>query len=223
VTPSAHSGVLCRARLTIATSLAIASAFGVADAVAQPRDEKAFTGVYAGVEAGTVNVIAGALVDGVDTLAQDTRGAVSFVIGGRYQFANRLVLGVEFGAARESADLALDDPLSGAQVEYRNGSHTRIGGTAGVVLGSRRFTHVFAYLSELSRSFDVTVTRAGASVAQRDEQGLLRLGGGVEQRIAPRFSVRGTLGSSRADFAGRPTNITPTRPLEAAVGLMFRF
>jgi len=96
-----------------------------------------------------VNVIAGALVDGVDTLAQDTRGAVAFVIGGRYQFASRLVLGVEFGAAREDGDLDLDDPLSGARVGYRNGSHTRIGGTAGVVFGSRRFTHVFAYPSEL--------------------------------------------------------------------------
>ena len=91
------------------------------------------------------------------------------------------------------------------------------------MFGSRRFTHVFAYLSELSRSFDVTITRAGTSVEQQDEQGLLHFGGGVEQRIAPRFSVRGTLGSSRADFAGRPTNITPSRPLEAAVGLLFRF
>jgi hypothetical protein len=216
-------GVLSRARrFTIGTTIVV-STLGVADVSAQPRQEQAFSGFYMGVEGGTVNVIAGALVGGVDTLAQDTRGAVALIIGGRYQFASRLVLGVEFGVAREDGDLVLDDPLSGARVEYRNNSHTRIGGTAGVVLGSRRFTHVFGYLSELSRSFDVTIIEVNGTNEQQDDQGLLRFGGGIEQRVASRLSVRATLGSSRADFGGRPTNIVPPRPLEMSAGLLFRF
>jgi hypothetical protein len=161
MTPSDRPDVLSRARrLTIATTLVV-STLGVIDVSAQPRQEKAFTGLYTGVDAGTVNVITGALV--------------ALIIGGRYQFASRLVLGVEFGAAREDGDLVLDDPPSGARVEYRNNSHTRIGGNAGVVLGSRRFTHVFGYLSEFSRSFDVTITQASGTIEQQDDQGLAAL------------------------------------------------
>lgn len=190
---------------------------------AAQTSEKAFTGLYAGAEAGSLNVIGGALVNGVDTLAQDRRGAVTFIAGGRYQFARRLVLGIEFGAGWEDGGLRLDDGTSGTRVEYANDTHTRLGGTVGVALGSARRTHVFAYLSELSRSYDVTITLAGAVTTQRDDQGLLRYGGGVEQRIAPRLTLRVTAGSSRADFGGRTTNITPTRPLEMAAGLLVRF
>ena len=182
-----------------------------------------FTGLYVGVEVGRLNVIGGALVVGQDTLAQDTRAAVDLIVGGRYAFANRVVLGLEWAAGVEDGDLVLDDPSSGLRVDYRNGSHWRLGGTAGVVLGAARATHVFGYVNELSRDFDVTITQGAEVTTQRDEQGLLRYGGGVEQRLAPRLTLRGTLGSSRADFGGRPTNITPTRPLEAAIGLLFRF
>jgi hypothetical protein len=70
--------------------------------------EKSFTGLYFGVEASALNVIAGAQVSGVDTLAQDTRGAVTFAAGGRYE-VSRLVLGIEFGAGWEDGNLALDD------------------------------------------------------------------------------------------------------------------
>lgn len=219
---SAPGFVHSRAHLTAVVLFACAVFAPLAPAWAQAT-EKAFTGIYAGAEAGALNVIGGALVDGVDTLAQDTRAALTAVIGGRYQFANRLVLGVEFGAGWEDGDLATDVPATGASVTYTNSMHTRIGGTAGVVLGRSRRTHVFAYVSELSRGFDVIIDQGGTQTSQQDDQGLLRYGGGLEQRIAPRLTLRGTLGSSRADFGDRTTNITPTRPLEAAVGLLFRF
>lgn len=203
-------------------TLAAAQALAAGTASAQPS-EKSFSGLYGGAEAGVLNIIGGSLVNGVDTLAQETRAAMTIVVGGRYQFANRLVIGVEFGAGWEDGDLSLDDASSGTRVEYANDTHTRIGGTVGVVLGASRRTHVFGYLNELSRSFDVTITQATGTTTQQDEQGLLRYGGGVEQRIAPRLTLRATVGSSRADFGGRPTNITPDRPLEAAVGVLFRF
>jgi hypothetical protein len=184
--------------------------------------EKSFTGLYFGVEASALNVIAGAQVSGVDTLAQDTRGAVTFAAGGRYE-VSRLVLGIEFGAGWEDGNLALDDSAAALHIDYRNHAHTRIGGTVGLALGPQRRTHLFGYLSELSRSFEVTVTQAGVVTEQQDEQGLLRYGGGIEQVVASRVSIRGTLGSSRADFDGRPTNIQPTRPLEAGLAILFRF
>lgn len=195
--------------------------FDLRPAHAQPA-EKAFTGLYFGVEAGAQNVIAGAQVSEVDTLAQDTRAAVTFVAGGRYEFW-RVVVGLEVGAGWEDGNLALDDPAAALHIDYGNHRHTRLGGTIGVTVGGRRRTQLFAYLSELSRSFDVTVTQAGVVTAQQDEQGLLRYGGGLEQVVASRVSIRGTLGSSRADFGGRPTNMQPTRPLEAALALLFRF
>jgi hypothetical protein len=207
---------------TVLITCVAAHAIGALPAAAQPA-EKPFSGLYAGAEAGVLNVIGGSLVNGVDTLAQDTRGALTIVVGGRYQFTNRLVLGVEFGAGWEDGDLSLDDSTSGARVEYANDTHTRIGGIVGVVLGASRRTLVFGYLNELSRSFDVTITQATGTTTQQDEQGLLRYGGGVEQRIARRLTLRATVGSSRADFGGRTTNITPDTPLEAAVGVLFRF
>lgn len=217
--------VLSRTRLGRSWSLLAAAtilAAWPATSIAQPT-EKAFTGLYIGAEAGALNVIGGALVDGVDTLAQDTRAAVTGIVGGRYQFANRLVLGAEFGVGWEDGHLTTDVAGTGAHVDYANSMHTRIGGTVGMALGASRRTHVFGYLNELSRSFDVTITQAGVVTTQQDEQGLLRYGGGVEQQIARRLTLRATAGSSRADFGDRATNITPTRPLEAAIALLFRF
>ena len=216
--------VLPRARyLSLAVVLAVAPHWA-ATAAAQPAiPDKMFSGIYLGAEAGQVNVIGGALVSGVDTLAQDSRPAITAFVGGRYQFANRLVIGAEFGFGKEDGDLRLDDPTRGLTVDYINDTHSRLGGTIGVALGAARRTHLFAYLAELSRDFDVTITENGRVTEQRDEQGLLRYGIGLEQHLTGRLALRGTLGSSRADFGDRVTNITVDRPLEAAVGLLIRF
>jgi len=218
--PTSLVTVLSRARI-VASLVATVGVLAASPVAAQPV-QRSFTGLYFGVEAGVLNVIGGAQVSGLDVLAQDTRGAVTFLVGGRYEFG-RLVAGVEFGAGWEDGDLTHDDPGAALHVDYRNQGHTRIGGTLGVTLGAQRRTQVFGYVAELSRSFDVTVTQAGVISEQRDEQGLLRYGAGVEQVLGHRLAVRGTVGSSRADFGGRPTNLTPNRPLEAAVGVVFRF
>lgn len=218
--PTSCVTVLSRARLV--ASLVAAVGVLAASPVAAQSAQRSFTGLYLGLEAGVLNVIGGAQVSGLDVLAQDSRAAVTFLVGGRYEFG-RLVAGVEFGAGWEDGDLSHDDPGAALHVDYRNQGHTRIGGTLGVTLGAQRRTQVFGYLAELSRSFDVTVTQAGAVSAQQDEQGLLRYGAGVEHVLGHRLAVRLTLGSSRADFGGRPLNVTPDRPLDAAVGLIVRF
>jgi hypothetical protein len=185
--------------------------------------ERAFTGIYLGAEAGRVNVIGGALVSGVDTLAQDSRTALTFFGGGRYEFPARIVAGVELAFGVEDGDLRLEDPSASLTVDYRNSTHVRYGGTVGVVLGAARRTLLFGYVSENTRTFDVTIQQAGQTILQEDEQGLLRYGGGIEQRLTSRLGFRATMGSSRADFGGRPTNIAVERPLELAAGLVVRF
>ena len=88
----------------------------------------------------------------------------------------------------------------------------------GHALGDDRRTTVHLYLSEVSRSFAVDVDEAGARYSQRDGQGLLRFGLGVEREVTDAAALRVRVGTSRADFGGRPTNITPTRPVDVMIG-----
>lgn len=85
-------------------------------------------GAYVGLEAARQTVIAGALVDGVDVLAQDERLTASLVGGYRLALGERLVVGVEgaFGVGDQS--LRLSDPARGLALRYRNGFEWRVGG-----------------------------------------------------------------------------------------------
>lgn len=200
-----------------------AGVHGTTPAFAQAGSRGLFTGIYLGADAGRVNVIGGSLVSGVDTLAQDSRAALTFFGGGRYEFPARIVAGVELALGLEDGDLRLEDPASGVGVDYRNRTHVRYGGILGLVVGTARRTMVFGYVSENARTFDVTIRQAGQSVGQVDEQGLLRYGAGIEHAIGRRLGLRATVGSSRADFGGRPTNIVVEKPLDLSVGLVVRF
>ncbi len=217
--------VLAGARLLLISLVTVAAeAHWNSPAFAQPAPAlRHYTGIFLGTEAGRVNVIGGALVAGVDTLAQDSRPALTFFGGGRYEFPGRIVAGVELGIGVEDGDLRLDDPASGLTVDYRNNTHVRYGGTLGVVVGAARRTLVFGYVSENTRTFDVTIDQAGRTTLQTDEQGLLRYGAGIEQAIGRWLGLRATVGSSRADFGGRATNIEVEKPIDVAVGLVLRF
>src|SRR5690606_8204543 len=72
-----------------------AGVHGTTPAFAQAGSRGLFTGIYLGADAGRVNVIGGSLVSGVDTLAQDSRAALTFFGGGRYEFPARIVADVE--------------------------------------------------------------------------------------------------------------------------------
>lgn len=100
------------------------------------------------------------------------------------------------------------------------GSQWHWGLHAGLVAGAS--TLMFGYLSEVTRRFDVSVTQAGIPTFQEDEQGMLRFGAGIEQRLVGALHLRVTAGSSRADFGG-PTNITIGRRFEAAAAAVIQF
>lgn len=199
--------------LTVLAVLPVSSA----DAQSRPRS---FSGLYAGVDAGSQQIIGGSLVDGVDTLQEDSRVVVTFYAGLRAQLSG-FVIGGELGYGRTDGDLVLTDPARLLTVDYNNNSQWNWTLNGGHTIGGR--TLLFGYLSEVTRQFDVSVVLGGRVIAQQDEQGLLRFGAGIEQQLTGPLRLRATAGSSRADFGDRATNIEPGRRLEAAVGVVIQF
>ena len=57
--------------------------------------DKAFSGLYGGVEVGRQNIIGGSLIDDIDVLTQDTRTVLGFQGGLRYQFDMGFLIGIE--------------------------------------------------------------------------------------------------------------------------------
>jgi len=179
---------------------------------------KAFSGLYAGVEVGRQNLIGGSLVDNVDFLTQDTRRVIALQGGVRYQFDVGFVIGVEGSVGFMDGKLSLADPANQLDITYDNDQQTTFGLMSGFALGPRKRWLLFAYLSEATRKFDVTVNRAGTTFQQSDEQGFLRYGIGVEKQLFGHLNLRATAGSGRADFADRQTNIDVKREFEFSVG-----
>ena len=183
-------------------------------------EAQTFRGPYVGVDLGRQHFIGGSLVDGIDTLQEDSRLVVSVFGGARAQIA-RVVFGGELGLGLTDGDLSLTDQLRSLTVDYRNGSQWHWALQAGVVAGTK--TLVFGYLSEVTRKFDVTITRPGVTTPQQDEQGMLRFGAGVEYRLTGPLHLRVTAGSARADFGDRATNIPIDKRLEVAAGVVVQF
>jgi hypothetical protein len=210
-------------------ALALALATGAAPAAQGPgvprtpaSAPRLFHGPYAGVEFGRQHLIGGALVDGVDTLQQASRVVATALVGLRAQFAGGFVVGAEFAVGRTDGRLTLDDAAGGVSVRYDNRVQSQIGGLVGRTFGARREWLVFAYGAEVTRHFDVEIVQQAGRVAQQDEQGLLRFGLGFERRLGA-VGLRLALGTSRADFGDRVTNITIRRRLDIGVGALWQW
>jgi hypothetical protein len=198
-------------------------AFGaLALAPAAAAGDNAFSGLYVGAEIGAQSVIAGADVGGADILAQDSKPVASAVAGFRHAWETGLMLGLEgsYGAG----DLALDQQSGGIDLTYDTNHQWSYGAVAGWAPGGETArTLYFVYVSETKRDFDVTGTGPGGTFRQTDSQGLLRYGLGVERTVSGSWSVRASLGSSRAEFDDRPRNFDPVHPVDVSVGVIHRF
>ena len=186
-------------------------------ALAQSSD---FTGPYVGLELGRQHVIGGSLVNGTDTLQEDSR-LVASAVGGLRGAIRRLVVGAELGLGRLNGDLSLRDTAQDLDVTYANSGQWHWALTAGPAIAPG--TLLYAYVSEVTRQFDVRITQGRAVVVQQDDQGLLRFGLGLERRVARGAHVRVAAGTSRADFGGRRTNIVPGRRLELSLAALWQF
>jgi hypothetical protein len=186
--------------------------------ISSPSFAQSFSGPYAGIDASWQHLIGGSLVDDVDTLQEDSRLVFSAFAGLRVQ-TRGFVIGGELGKGWTDGDLELDAPS--LRIDYRNGTQWHWALQAGHTIGDH--TLLFGYLSEVTRQFDVAITQSGQTTSQQDEQGLLRFGGGLEQRLTGRLQLRITAGSSRADFGSRPTSIDIKRRFELGGGLIVQF
>lgn len=176
------------------------------------------TGPYLAVDVGQQHVIGGSLVDGVDTLQDDVRAVTSLSAGLRGRLG-RLMFGGELGRGWLDGRLERRDP--GTTVQYDTSSQWHWALTAGAAVSDS--TLIYVYVSEVTRAFDVTITRSGGAAEQDDEQGLLRVGVSAERRLRGPLRARVAAGTSRADFGGRQTNIEPRRRMEVSLGLVWQF
>lgn len=211
-------------RTALIATLALAAAGTAAAQPTAPDNATSglsFDGPYVGVSIGLHNVIGGSLVNGTDYLAQESRPAIVFFGGWRTEFDNGLVLGLEGGFGFEDGDLHLDDAASGLSIDYSNNFQIRYGGQIGWRLNDDSL--VFAYLSETKRDFEVSGSGPGGSFTQSDGQGLLRYGLGMDIDVGGPFLLRGTIGSSRADFGDRPLNMKPDNPIDLELSALSQF
>jgi hypothetical protein len=186
--------------------------------------ERPFRGFFAGVEVAKEDFIGGSSVDGIDFLAQETRGVVSLAAGVRYETLSGAVVGVEGTLGFTDGDLTLTDVGRNLRVEYANDQQTSLGALLGYSVRVQRPWLLFAYASEVTRKFDVTVTPGTSpSFEQQDEQGMLRFGVGAEVRARDGLHVRCRIGTGRADFDDARTNITPKKRVQFGVGATYQF
>jgi Outer membrane protein beta-barrel domain len=181
-----------------------------------------FEGAWLGVEAGQQNVAAGALVAGTDVLRQEGKTVATVMGGYRFGFGGRYVLGLDAGFGWIDGDLARAAP-GGGSIEYLAKPQYQIGGMAGMELDLGGPTLLFAYLNETTRSFNVYVQQGAQRFQQQDEQGTLRYGVGLERAMGESLAVRVTVGSSRADYGDRRTDIDGDKAIDVMVGLVWRF
>lgn len=104
-------------------------------------------------------------------------------------------------------------------VAWKNDSQWDWEANVGMAFANR--FHVFLFASEVTRKFDVEITRGGIQFSQTDEQGMLRIGAGGEAYLVRGLSVRLKIGTGRADFGDQITNIEVKRKAHFSAGLRF--
>ena len=211
---------LCGARRGV-VGVALIGVF--ASAASLEAQDRAFHGVYLGVEAALEDLIGGSLVDGIDVLAQDDRRVVSVMGGARYQASWGLVIGAEGTIGVTDGDLAHTNPDGGLSVQYTNSRQTSLGAQVGYAFRTSTPVLLFAYASEVTRRFDVRVTRGAAEFDQTDEQGMLRYGIGAEIGVVHGLRVRARVGSGRADFGSAITNFAPEPTTQFGFAVVYHF
>jgi hypothetical protein len=213
---------VCLLLRTLPLVLVVAGPVASREVAAQERSRSGRVSLVLALDGGVQNIIGGAFVAGIDVLSQASRPVGTLSVGIRGETSFGLVAGIEIGLGLARGTLLHGDPAVPLEVKYRNRNQRHWMVLVGQAVGSDRKTLLHVYVSEVSRDFEVEVNEGGARYTQRDGQGLLRFGLGAERQMTNSAALRLMLGTSRADFGGRPTNLTPRRPVDAMVGLVVR-
>lgn len=182
-----------------------------------------FDGLYLGANAGSQNLFGGSFVDEVDVLAQESRFVAEVFTGFRKQFLKgRMLAGAEVQLGFTDGDLMHDDPSKSLTINYENNFQSGYGLTAGAVLGKKKNVLAYAYAFETKRKFDVSIQDAFGHFYQKDEQGMLKYGIGVEAHIWKGLNARATLGRLRVDFGDLETNIDVEDKWDLTIGVLYQ-
>ncbi|MBK7872785.1 MAG: hypothetical protein IPJ74_19965 [Saprospiraceae bacterium] len=183
-----------------------------------------FDGFYLGANVGSQNLFGGSFVDGVDILAQESRFVAELFTGFRKQFLkNRLLVGAEFQFGFTDGDLMHTDLEKQLEITYKNNTQSGFGLTLGVTLGNRKNMLLFAYGNETTRKFDVSITDRFGTYQQKDEQGMLKYGIGLEMAVYKKINIRATAGGLRVDFGNLETNINVEDKMDVTIGITYQF
>ncbi len=204
----------------IRTILLVFLTIGCAAGFAQTK----FSGLYTGALFGSQNIFGGSYVEGVDVLAQKSGFVLDFPVGLRLQTLNeRLVLGLEFTLGITDGDLFHQDDTKPLTINYSNSFQRGFGGMAGWVPGRGRTLLLFLYLNETKRKFDVDIRDRHGKYSQKDKQGMLKYGLGLELPLKGILHLRASAGLMRVDFGDRITNINIEDRGDFMAGLIFQF
>lgn len=185
---------------------------------------KWFDGFYVGANVGSQNLFGGSLVEGKDILAQESRFVAEAFTGFRKQLLKgRLLIGAELQLGFTDGDLMYDDPSRPLKISYENNFQSGYGLTAGGVLGKRKNVLAYIYAFETERKFDVAIRDAFGSYKQKDEQGMLKYGIGIEGHVWKGLNARAAFGRLRVDFGDLETNINVEDKWDVAVGVVYQF
>ena len=183
-----------------------------------------FDGLYLGANAGSQNLFGGSFVDGVDVLAQESRFVAEVFPGFRKQFLKgRLVAGAEVQIGFTDGDLRHEDPANSLTINYQNSFQSGYGLTLGGVFFKKKNLLAFAYAFETQRKFDVNIRDAFGRYNQKDEQGMLKYGLGLEAKIWRGLHARATAGRLRVDFGDLVTNIEVDDKWDLTAGVTYQF
>lgn len=186
--------------------------------------EKFFDGLYLGAAAGSQNVFGGSFVGGIDVLAQESRFVAELSAGFRKQlFKGRFLIGAEFQLGFTDGNLKHADPEKQLLITYKNNTQSGVGLTIGAVAGKRRKLLLYGYVNETTRKFDVDILEQNKAYHQKDEQGMLKYGMGIEAPLYKRFHVRFAMGGLRVDFGDLEANINVEDKLDVMAGFVYQF
>ena len=134
-----------------------------------------------------------------------------------------MVTGLEYSVGFLNGNLEHNSPSESLFIKYENSFQSSIGINIGVALGEQRRYMLFGYLNETKRKFDVDINQYHYHYTQRDKQGMLKYGIGLELSVIKRINLKVTFGGLRVDFGELETNIDVDDKYDFTFGINYQF